>query len=63
MELANSARYSSQDAMLRPRELVVASPAHRGIGELVGCGGGGKSVLESKLEHARRMSDLHQRSR
>jgi len=34
--------------MLRTRELVVASPAHRGIGELVGCGGGGKSMLGGK---------------
>jgi len=49
--------------MLRKREPVVASPAHRGIDELVGCGGGGRSMLWSKLEHARRMSDFHQRSR
>jgi len=58
-----TARYNSRDAMLRTRELVVVSPAHQGIGGLVGCGGAGKSMLGNKLEHARRMSNFHQRSR
>jgi len=34
--------------MLRIRELVVVLPAQRGIGELVGCGGG-KSMLGTSL--------------
>jgi len=52
--------------MLRTRELVVVSPAHRVIGGLVRCGEGGKSTCSgvgNKLVRARRMLNFYQRSR